>query len=431
MASNGIGRGTRRVGWALVAIAVVASVLVCTPASAAIGPVVTITSPEPHFVSKSDTVVVGFEISSTYPIETIGLGGDTTYDQVLTPAQAGCDASGHDCRVTVTRDPGYGDGEDDLNIQTTDINGGSSATASVPIIWDLRHTSAVLYAPSAGQTLSGIVTLTAVGVGLGDYDYVDFYVDGLRVNDTGDYPINGFHSFDWDTRNWDNGEHLISVGGYDGNHDDPGAPITVNVHNPVATRTNVAATRATITGTTSVAFTATVRKALGNSLLAGRTVTFTGKTESGSTIYLGTRTTNAYGTARVTYTLTQPTLVTAATSGDGDYVASSGKALVKGTSSVHLSLNRTSVSRYGSFTMTGSTSPRRARRLSLSWRFRPNTHWNRWLEDYTNSRGVWRMTYSEPAGRYILPGYLVVHISVPGTYWRYGATSNAVTIHVT
>ena len=432
--TNRIGRGRRRVGWALVAVAVVASVLVSTPASAAIGPVVTITSPEPHFVSKSDTVVVGFDFSSTYPIETIRLGGNTSGYQYLTPAQAGCDASGLGCRVTATRDPGYRDGEDDLEIQATDINGGSSATATVPIVWDLRHTSAVLYAPSAGQTLRGIVTLTAVGVDLYPYyysDYVDFYVDGVRLNDTGHSPVNGFYSFDWDTRNWDNGQHLISVGGFDGNHDDPGTPITVTVNNPVATRTTVAATRASISGTTSVAFTATVRKTLGNSLLAGRTVIFTGKTESGSTIYLGTRTTNAYGTARVTYALTQPTLVTASTSASGDYLASSGKVLVKGTSSAHLSVNRSSVSRYGSFVMTGSASPRRVRNMSLYYRYRPNTYWSWWLDRYTNASGVWRVTCSADYARSITPGYLSLRFSVPATYWRYGATSNTVKIHVT
>ena len=252
----------------------------------------------------------------------------------------------------------------------------------------------------------------------------------MRLNDTGDYPIDGFHSFDWDTRKWDNGQHLIAVGGFDGNHDDPGTPITVTVNNPVATRTTVAASRASISGTTSVAFTATVRKTLGNSLLAGRTVTFTGKTESGSTIYLGTRTTNAYGTARVTYALTQPTLVTDSTSGGGKYLSSSGKALVKGTSTAHLSVNRSSVSRYGSFAMTGRASPRRVRNMSLYYRCRPQTYWSWWLDRYTNASGVWRVTFSA-SRESMTPGYLSLRFSVPATYWRYGATSNTVKIHIT
>jgi galactose oxidase-like protein/Big-like domain-containing protein/Kelch motif protein len=178
-------------------------------------------------------------------------------------------------------------------------------------------------APSAGSTVSGIITLAATASDNVGVDRVDFYVNSLVVASASRGP----YQVSWDSRSSTNGTVALSARAYDvagNNQSSASVPITVsNAATPAPTLTSLSPNSAEAGG---ASFTLTVN---GTNFLNGSTVRWN-------------------GIARTT-TFMSATQVTAAINADDVATA--------GTAQVTVANPDRSVSNVSTFTITNSTAP--------------------------------------------------------------------------
>lgn len=396
--------------WLVVMVAaaalVVALLAPINAAQAATGPIVQIVSPAPNSeVAGSVTVV--FNASSSYGIASIDVQDSYGAGTSGAPDVFGCTLSGTQCSLTidVVIPP---DGADDITVTALDANG-ISGTTTVTVIVNNNRSQAVLYDPTDGAMLSGSVVLQAAPTN--GATTVDFYVDGFRLVGTSSCDNQtSLCSQTWNTRSWPNGAHQISVGGFDGNHDAAGAPITVYLSNATPPTLRLTSSKSVIASSSTLTFTARLTSN-GGGALSGQTVTFTGKTESGSSIYLGTSRTSSSGVATVHYKLTEPAKVIARSTANTQYDSATDSTLVRGSLAVAVSSARRTARRGSDFSLTVSTLPRRVNVITVQ-----SFYYGAWHDvstASTNSAGKW-------TGRFVarIVGTRKLRAYVHATVWR-------------
>lgn len=138
----------------------------------------------------------------------------------------------------------------------------TGAGSNCVVVADTIPPTVALTAPTAGQTISGVNTLTANATDSGGVSKVEFYLGLVLVGSATSAP----YSFELDTTKYPNGSVVIGAKSYDtaGNSSTANSSVTATISNPVATQVDLVVTSVTASPAAPVAgqqvtFTAVVK----------------------------------------------------------------------------------------------------------------------------------------------------------------------------
>lgn len=386
------------------------------PATAAdLGPQIQFTAPQPEQVVTSDTVTAVFKIDSRFPVESLYVELGWGYDEYgeglsFSSGELPCDATLSRCEVVLGVPDWIDDGRLAVYARAWDVNGVRGPASVAEFTLERNQSGAVLYSPQANDVLAGHVKMKAVPTD--GARSVAFYVNGILLG--GEVTRQGqFYEIIWDTRWWPNGSHEIAVGGFDGNYDRPGSPISVMVRNPLETAVEISAIRPSPSSDVKSAD-VFVFSALDTAPLANRTVTLTLETPSSSKV-VGRSRTGTDGLVRFPVTVRGAARLSATVEASGDYLAASSSRPV------------------GLVTATFSSSKGNLRvKETFSWRVTTSTDFVRgkiqWFNGYnwvnTRSFSTGRNGRWQDSGHFTRAGRFTYRVFIPDSQW-YESTATA------
>lgn len=396
---------------------------------AASGPVLSVLSPPSGQVITGDNFTVILSVTSRFPVMDMAIKWDDWYsDYTYFGIDFKCDAAGTRCEVPIDLDEWDEDVRIEDGMVSFDLRASDSYYVKGPpvrfqFILNRDSCLGVLYSPSPGDILSGVVNLEALPT-CGP-DSVDFYVDGVMLSGS---KVAGqrFIRQSWDTRSVSNGTHTIAVGGYDGvSHEPPGPAITVTVRNPLATQLNLwpAARPENVREAGSVRAVLTTQ--VGGAPLSGQPLSLVVTTEMGTT-YTFNGATSVTGEANFDLPagIGFPLRFTVTYSGAGDYSGTSQTSTVSTPWGVSYRTDVTRTKVGQRFTLTVKVLPAQAASFAIQ-RGSSTSSRATWIRGSTNASGTWTRTFTAEK-----PGNFVTFVLMQANDFRRSTRSDPLIIRV-
>ncbi|UCH69667.1 MAG: hypothetical protein JSV29_05265 [Candidatus Bathyarchaeota archaeon] len=168
-----------------------------------------------------DAILIGIS-------EIVIFGYDANLEQIELFIDGGSvktwNASGEQTYALDTRT--ISDGSHEIKLAVSDKVGNVDEEAILVTI-DNTLPSAIINTPEEGSYLKATVTVTVTGQDV-NFDRMELYIDGTQVQN---WSTPGSHNYDWDTTDYSDGIHTISLKVYDDTENTIEKTITVNVDN--------------------------------------------------------------------------------------------------------------------------------------------------------------------------------------------------------
>ena len=384
-------------------------------------PTVVVFSPQSGQIVTGDRLDVILRVEAAYSVKRleVELYADDdfpdewwTFDANADDGEDSLPCIAGDCRFTLDLGS-FADGPGALHFTVEDRNGVSSLVTKVPVIFNRELSQAALYEPSAGAELSGRVALLAKP--LGNATSVRFYIDGIMLDGVPRWEDSDLMVQYWDTRQWSNGSHTVAVGGFDGNADPPGPPISVRVKNPVPVYMEVSTSRGQTTRDVRTV-TVAVEDSDGREV-SGLDVTLVAQWPGGNSL-IGSAKTNSTGKALFDVRLAPPVRFIATFSGDADYARAEASVTVRQRTSVRFDIGVSQAPVGVRYTNSVAVFP--PTRVRFQRQYLDSS--GRWaLSDTyrTNKNGLWKEWFS---GKRVGQG--TFRVVVPQSEWLEEGISN-------